>query len=98
MNQLEELKAFVSERLHAAASEILGAIEKTVTDYEEQACRLKEENDRHRSVLDLIIKTKLPQTGGWSIRNLPSDSACNRATEAPSLEVVSNLIEDLFIS
>lgn len=62
MNQMEELKLFVSERLKAAASEIFGAIEKTVTDYEERACRLKEDNDRHRSLLDIILKTKLPQT------------------------------------
>lgn len=62
MGQIEELKVFVSERLHAAASDILGAIEKTITDYEERASRLKEENDRHRSLLDIILKAKTPRT------------------------------------
>ncbi|XP_038580169.1 zinc finger protein with KRAB and SCAN domains 5-like isoform X3 [Micropterus salmoides] len=59
MSQIEELKVFVSERLNATASEIVGAIEKTITDYEEQVSRLKEENDRHRSLLDIILKAKL---------------------------------------
>lgn len=68
MGQIEDLKIFVTERLHTAASEILGAIEKTITDYEEQTTRLKEENDRHRSLLDMILKAKLPQKEGWSIR------------------------------
>lgn len=68
MGQIDELKLFVSERLHAVASEIVGAIEKTITDYEKQASRLKEENDRHRSLLDIILKSKLPQPEGWSTR------------------------------
>ncbi|XP_062291423.1 uncharacterized protein si:ch211-10d23.5 [Scomber scombrus] len=61
MSQIEELKLFVYGRLQAAASEIFGAIEKTVTEYEERASRLKEDNDRHRSLIDIILKTKLPQ-------------------------------------
>lgn len=31
MHEVEELKSFISKQLHAAASEILGAIEKTIT-------------------------------------------------------------------
>lgn len=65
MGQIEELKLFVSERLHAVASEIVGAIEKTITDYEEQASRLREDNDRHRSLLDIILKSKIQQPEGW---------------------------------
>ncbi|XP_068431773.1 zinc finger protein 853-like isoform X2 [Clinocottus analis] len=61
MSQMEELKVFFSERLHAAASEIFGAVEKTITDYEEKVTRLTEENDRNRSLLDIILKTKTPQ-------------------------------------
>ncbi|XP_077405104.1 uncharacterized protein LOC144037460 isoform X3 [Vanacampus margaritifer] len=65
MGQLEELKAFISERLKAVASELLGAVDKTVTEYEEQARRLKEENCRHCSILDLLIKdNKLPRKAG----------------------------------
>lgn len=68
MGPLEELKLFVSELLHGVTSEIVGAIDKTITEYEEQASRLKEENDRHRFLLDDIVRAKLPQPVGWSIR------------------------------
>ncbi|XP_031709577.1 uncharacterized protein LOC116387023 isoform X3 [Anarrhichthys ocellatus] len=61
MSQMEELKLFVSERLHAAASEIFGALEKTITDYEVKVTRLKEDNERNRSLLDIILKTKSRQ-------------------------------------
>lgn len=84
MSQLEELKSFVSERLNTVAAEIVGAIEKTITDYEEQAFRLREENERHRSLLDIILRTKLPpQPEGWSspdTRNLalsPGKQKCH---------------------
>ncbi|XP_040909997.1 zinc finger protein sens-like isoform X2 [Toxotes jaculatrix] len=83
MSQIEELKVFVSERLQAAASEILGAIEKTITDYEEQASRLKDENDRHRSLLDIILKSKLPQAGGHAIKNT-SAAASTGASDSGS--------------
>lgn len=69
MSQFKELKVFVSERLLAAASEIQRAIEKTMTDYEEQTTRLKEENDRQRSFLDIILKSKFSHSEGWFVRN-----------------------------
>ncbi|XP_074469776.1 uncharacterized protein LOC141754546 [Sebastes fasciatus] len=62
MSQLEELQVFVRERLHAATSDILGAVVKAVTDYEEQAVRLKEENHRNRSLLDIILKAQATLT------------------------------------
>lgn len=67
MNQMEELKLFVSKRLEAAASEILGAIEKTIAGYEEQASNLKEENGRNRSLLDIIIQSNIAPTPGWCL-------------------------------
>ncbi|XP_008293591.1 neurotrophin receptor-interacting factor 1-like [Stegastes partitus] len=75
MSQIEELKVFVSERLHAAASEILGAIDKTITGYEEQTSRLKEDNERHRSLLDIILKSKLVQTEAFPANRSPPDAA-----------------------
>ncbi|XP_023133252.2 zinc finger protein 260-like [Amphiprion ocellaris] len=76
MSQIEELKVFVSERLHAAASEILGAIDKTMTVYEEQTSRLKEDNERHRSLLDIILKSKLVQTQEFHAnKSLPAAAA-----------------------
>lgn len=65
MSRIQDLKVFVSERLRAAASEIFGAVEKTITDYEEKCARLKEENDRNRSLLDIILKTKSHKEGGF---------------------------------
>ncbi|XP_062414611.1 zinc finger protein 234-like isoform X2 [Pungitius pungitius] len=75
MSQLEELKVFVSERLHAAASEIFGAVEKTITDYEEKCARLKEENDRNRSLLDIILKTKSQKKEAQPIKSSPAPPA-----------------------
>ncbi|KAM9838997.1 uncharacterized protein ACBR49_017661 [Aulostomus maculatus] len=80
MNPMEELKAFVSQRLQAAASEILGAIEKTVTDYEEQSRRLKEESVRHRSTLDLILKL---QTEAATAAAAAAAAATATTTAAP---------------
>ncbi|XP_038580166.1 zinc finger and BTB domain-containing protein 49-like isoform X2 [Micropterus salmoides] len=79
MSQIEELKVFVSERLNATASEIVGAIEKTITDYEEQVSRLKEENDRHRSLLDIILKAKLTprQTEGNATKKQVTPAAAD---------------------
>ncbi|KAM4630786.1 uncharacterized protein ACJ7VT_000419 isoform 2-T2 [Polymixia lowei] len=62
MSKIEELKVYVNERLQATAVEILGVIEKTITDYEEQASCLKQETDRQRALLDIILRSKLPQT------------------------------------
>ncbi|XP_033980668.1 zinc finger protein 133-like [Trematomus bernacchii] len=53
-----ELEVFVSERLHAAVSEIMGVFKKTLKGYEQQAARLKEENQRNRSLLDMILKAQ----------------------------------------
>lgn len=88
--QIEELKLFVSERLTAIASEIVGAIERTITEYEAQAVRLKEENDRHRSLLDIILKTSLPaKTPGGSFVASPPSLATNKAHTAVSVSLKS---------
>ncbi|XP_042362626.1 zinc finger protein 568-like isoform X2 [Plectropomus leopardus] len=86
MGQIEELKLFVSERLHAAASEILGAIEKSFTDYEERASRLKEENDRHRSLLDIILQAKSPQIQGHATKSYPFAAGSGASDLSPRSE------------
>ncbi|XP_061738798.1 zinc finger protein 572-like isoform X2 [Nerophis ophidion] len=58
MAQLEDLQDFITQRLHVIATEIFGAVEKTVTAYEAQACRLREEKRRLCSELDLLIKAR----------------------------------------
>lgn len=64
MGQFEELKLFISGRLHAVTAEILGAIDKAITDYEDQASRLKDENGHHRSMLDAVVKSSIQKTEG----------------------------------
>ena len=54
MSKVESLKAFVSARLTAAAVEILGAVEATIAEYEEEISREKEQNRRLQSVLDTL--------------------------------------------
>ncbi|XP_034401023.1 zinc finger protein 564-like isoform X3 [Cyclopterus lumpus] len=87
MSQIEELKVFVSERLYAAASEIFGAVEKTITDYEETVTRLKEENDRNRSLLDIILKTKSPpqKEGACPAKSTPAAAAAAPGASDSSL-------------
>lgn len=82
MSQIQRLKVFVSERLTAAASEILGAIEKTIADYEEKTSRLKEENDRHRSLLDMILKSKLTETAGHANKSSPTPAGPSASDSA----------------
>ncbi|XP_034456560.1 uncharacterized protein LOC117770875 isoform X3 [Hippoglossus hippoglossus] len=72
MSQMEELKSFVSERLQTAVSDVLGAFEKTLAGYEEQNSRLKDENNRYRSLLDVVLLSKLPQTKGHAIKSTPA--------------------------
>ena len=45
------LRVFVTERLTAAAEEILQVFERTIEKYEEEASRSKQENDRLRGLL-----------------------------------------------
>lgn len=63
MGQLEELKSFIYERLHAVTAEILGAIEKAITDCQDQAPGLEEENGRG-PLFGRIVKSPIPQTEG----------------------------------
>ncbi|XP_010898806.1 zinc finger protein 436-like isoform X2 [Esox lucius] len=51
MSKLESLNLYLSERLTAAAVEILGAVEKVLAEYQEEISRSKEENDWLRGQL-----------------------------------------------
>ena len=63
MSKIDEIRVYVNERLRSAAVEILGVIEKTITDYEDQASHLKREADRQRNLLDIVLRPKLPENG-----------------------------------
>ncbi|CDQ78230.1 unnamed protein product [Oncorhynchus mykiss] len=51
MSKLQLFNAYLTERLTAAAAEISVAVERTITDYQE-------ENERLRRLLDLLTKPK----------------------------------------
>ncbi|XP_026162715.1 zinc finger protein 117-like isoform X2 [Mastacembelus armatus] len=51
MGTLQHLNAFISERLTTAAVEIFGAVEKTLTGYQIEISRSKQEIDQLRSLL-----------------------------------------------
>lgn len=52
MSKKQTLRALVTERLTAAAEEIFELVERTITEYEEELCRSKEENQRQQQLLE----------------------------------------------
>lgn len=67
---MHSLKAFLSERLTAAAEEIFGAVEKTLAEYKEEISRSKDlEISRLRMQLKLL-------KSGWFL----SESACSQSS------------------
>lgn len=52
MSKLELFNEYLTERLTAAAREITSAVERTITDCQDEMSRFKEENERLRLLLD----------------------------------------------
>ncbi|XP_041664476.1 gastrula zinc finger protein XlCGF26.1-like [Cheilinus undulatus] len=50
MSKVQGLRSLVNQRLTAAAEEIFGLFERTITEYEEEICRLRQNNGRNREV------------------------------------------------
>ncbi|XP_078112520.1 uncharacterized protein LOC144521785 [Sander vitreus] len=59
MSKVQMLRAFVNQRLTAAAEEIFGLFERTIAEYEEVLCRSKEENERQQKLLDAVFNPQL---------------------------------------
>ncbi|CDQ65383.1 zinc finger protein 329 [Oncorhynchus mykiss] len=59
MSKLQLLNTFLTERLTAAAVEIFGAVEKTITEYQEEISRSKEEIDRLQRQLHIVTQPKI---------------------------------------
>ncbi|XP_064839245.1 geminin-like isoform X2 [Oncorhynchus masou masou] len=59
MSKLALFNVYITERLTAVAVEIAGVVERTITEYQEEISRSKEENERLRRLLDF----KLHRTG-----------------------------------
>uniref|UniRef100_A0A673XHK4 Zinc finger protein 32-like n=1 Tax=Salmo trutta TaxID=8032 RepID=A0A673XHK4_SALTR len=59
MSKIQLLRVFLNERLAVAVDEIFGAVEKTITDYQEEVSRSKDENDRLQRLLEIALKPEL---------------------------------------
>ncbi|XP_078138419.1 uncharacterized protein LOC144538173 [Centroberyx gerrardi] len=69
MSKAEILRGIVTERLAAAAREILAVVERTVAGYEEEASAFKQEIDRQRRQLDVLLqpRVKLERLGNFEL-------------------------------
>lgn len=95
------LKAFVNERLTAAAEEIFQVFEKTVRKYEEEVCGCQQEIERLRGLL--LDYSSTPKTGlcvSSVCVYLPvtvSSSAIFSLQREPCLPITSSLIFIVFV-
>ena len=67
MSKAEMLRVVVSEKLATAAQEILAVVERTLAGYEEEATGFRQEIDRQRRQLEVLLQPeiKLESTGRW---------------------------------
>lgn len=67
---LQSFNEFLTERLSAAAVDIYGFIEKSLTDYQEEVNRTKVENQRLLRLQELVYKPeiRLRRTGTFVLR------------------------------
>ncbi|XP_062250587.1 zinc finger protein 333-like [Platichthys flesus] len=56
---LKSLNVFLTERLSSVALDIYGFMEKSLTDYQEEVNRTKQENQRLQRLLDLVYKPEI---------------------------------------
>ncbi|KAM9424389.1 uncharacterized protein KZ484_001126 isoform 2-T2 [Pholidichthys leucotaenia] len=64
VSKSDMLRGIVTEKLNAAAREILAVVERTVADYEEEASGFRQEIDRQRRQLELLQpRVKLERKG-----------------------------------
>ncbi|CAB1354042.1 unnamed protein product, partial [Coregonus sp. 'balchen'] len=95
------LQLFVSERLRAVATEIFGAVEKTITEYQEEISRSKEDNDRLRALFDIAFHPQLPKavlqlrlktvkvTMGWTVEDYHQGyNHYNQTAPKPLLKII----------
>ncbi|XP_034736165.1 zinc finger protein 699-like isoform X2 [Etheostoma cragini] len=59
MSKVQMLRALVHQRLTAAAEEIFGLFERTIAEHEEELCRFKKENERHRKLLHAVCNPEV---------------------------------------
>ncbi|XP_071058333.1 gastrula zinc finger protein xFG20-1-like [Pseudochaenichthys georgianus] len=59
VNMSAVLLSLVKQRLTAAAEDIFVLFERTIAEYEEELSRSKQENERHRKLLDAVLQPQL---------------------------------------
>ncbi|XP_038592724.1 zinc finger protein 37 homolog [Micropterus salmoides] len=87
------LRAFVNERLTAAAEEIFQVFERTIATYEEEASSSKQENERLRGLLLEVVsnqKTDFSQSSTCKEESPPEQQHCELE---PSLSVCHRDLE-----
>ena len=65
MDLLQTLKSLVNQKLSAAAEDIFGIVGRILTDYEDEAFRIKQETAHKRRLLDMVLQpiVKLHRAG-----------------------------------
>lgn len=72
--ELPALRALLTERLTAAAEEIVALFEETVAEYEDRAERSEREMCRQRRLLDAVLKPEVMlNRAGQSLLTAPED-------------------------
>ncbi|KAG7236306.1 hypothetical protein INR49_001222 [Caranx melampygus] len=59
MSQVKDLRGFVVERLTAASQEILAAVDRVVAGYEAEASGFRQEIERQRNMLDVLLQPRV---------------------------------------
>lgn len=66
MSKIQSLRTVINERLTAAAVEIFVVFERTIIEYEEEVDRHKQEIERQRRLLDVVLKPEITlHRSGW---------------------------------
>lgn len=65
MSRVQKIRVFVTQRLNAALEDILGVLEKTIVQYEEEAALSREVISRQHALLCALHKPlmELPSAG-----------------------------------
>ncbi len=82
MSKGQMLRALVKQRLSLAAEEIFGLFERTIAEYEEELCRSKEENERHRKLLDAVFNPEVRLHTAGQFTSVPVQSAHTHTSPA----------------
>ncbi|TNN35776.1 hypothetical protein EYF80_054066 [Liparis tanakae] len=92
MSKAQILRRLVNQRLTAAAQEICGLLEGAMSEYEEELCALKEENQRNRKLLHAALnpEVRVPRAGPSSPRTALSQRTEEVFLIGPSADVMTS--------